>query len=114
MENIFNYKIYKNVYEAMISGRKSIEIRLLNEKSAKIQKGDKIHFSVLDSDEQLEVIVTNKYIFTNFSDLWKNKKIVLNSALDYSKEEFINLLKEIYGPEQVDNSKLVGIEFKVV
>ena len=35
---MFSYRIYENVYEVMISGKKHIEIRLLNEKSESIKK----------------------------------------------------------------------------
>ena len=111
MKNTFNYKIYQDVYDAMISGRKTIEMRLLNEKSEKIQKGDEIIFSVLDSDKTLTVEVTNKYIYDNVDDLWKHKNILLSSAIDNTKDEFINALNEIFGKEKVSNSKLIGIEF---
>lgn len=111
MKNTFNYKIYQNVYDAMISGKKNIEVRLLNEKSEKIQKGDEIIFTVLDGDKRLIVEVTNKYTFDSVDDLWKNKDVVLSSAINYTKDEFINALNEIYGEEKVANSKLIGIEF---
>lgn len=111
MKNTFNYKIYQNVYDAMISGNKTIEVRLLNEKSERIQKGDEIIFSVLDSNKTLIVEVTNKNIYDSVDDLWENKNIVLSSAIDYTKDEFIKVLNEIYGEEKVSNSKLIGIEF---
>lgn len=113
MKNTFNYKIYQNVYDAMISGRKNIEVRLLNEKSAKIKNGDEIIFSVPDSEKRLSVQVTNKYVFENVEELWKHRNIVLKSAIDYTKDEVENQLYEIFGKENVLNSKLVGIEFKI-
>lgn len=33
MGNSFDYRIYQSVYDAMVSSKKNIEIRLLNEKS---------------------------------------------------------------------------------
>lgn len=78
IKNVFNYKIYQNVYDAIISGKKNIEIRLLNEKSAKIKIGDEIKFSVLDTEKYLLVEVTNKYFFDNVEELWKNRYIVLS------------------------------------
>ena len=39
---MIEYKIYKNVYEEMLFGKKNMEFRLLNEKSQKIKIGDKI------------------------------------------------------------------------
>lgn len=113
MKNTFNYEIYHDVYDAMISGRKNIEARLLNEKSAQIKNGDEIIFSVPDSEKRLSVEVTNKYVFENVEELWKHKDIVLKSAIDYTKDEVENQLYEIFGKENVLNSKLVGIEFKI-
>lgn len=113
MKNNFNYNIYQSVYDAMISGKKNIEIRLLNEKSAKINISDTIKFSVVDSEKNLLVEVANKYIFNNIEELWKYKNIVLSSAIDYTKDEFESKLYEIFGKEKVLNSKIVGIEFKI-
>ncbi len=113
MKNSFNYKVYQNVYDAMISGEKSIEIRLLNEKSQKIQVGDEIRFSVVDSEKFLLVEVINKYIFEDVEELWKHKDVVLKSAINYTMDEFRNVLYEIFGKEAVLNSNLVGIEFKI-
>lgn len=112
MKNTFNYEIYQDVYDAMISGWKNIEVRLLNEKSAQIKNGDEIIFSVPDCEKRLSVEVTNKYVFKNVEELWKHGDIVLKSAIDYTKDEVENQLYEIFGKENVLNSKLVGIEFK--
>lgn len=37
----------------------------------------------------------------------------MKSAIDYTKDEVENQLYEIFGKENVLNSKLVGIEFKI-
>ena len=111
---MFEYRIYQSVYDAMISRKKNIEVRLYNEKSEKIKPGDKIKFKVLDSDKYLIVMVTNKYIFDNVEKLWENKDVVLKSSMELSKQEVINALYEIFGKEKVQNSKLVGIEFEIM
>jgi len=109
---MFEYRIYESVYDEIISGRKNIEIRLLNEKSSKIKIGDTIRFKVLDSDKYIIVEVINKYIYESIDDLWKNKDVVLNSSMDYTKDEFTKLMYKIFEKENVLNSKIVGIEFK--
>lgn len=53
---MIEYKIYKEVYDEILSGRKTIEFRLLNDKSDKIKIGDIINFSVLN-DEMLNLKV---------------------------------------------------------
>ena len=111
--NHFEYKIYDEVYCDIVLGKKTIEFRLLNDKSNSIKIGDEITFIVLDNEDKYIIVeVVNKYIFENIDDLWNHKE-VLNNALNYNKEEFINVFNNIFGKEKVDNSKIVGIEFKI-
>ena len=107
--NRFEYRIYDSVYEDMISGKKTIEFRLLNEKSASIKNGDEIKFEVVDNKfKSILVEVLDKYFYNDVDDLW-NKEISLKT---YSKEELKNLFYQIFGKEKVDSSKIVGIKFK--
>lgn len=114
LNNMIEYRIYPSVYDEMILGNKNVEIRLLNEKSEKIKIGDKIKFQVVDSDLYLIVEVTNKYIYLDVDELYENKDIVLNCVMNYTKEESVNALSQIFGKDKVLNSKLVGIEFKIL
>lgn len=111
--NSFEYKIYDDVYNDMVSGKKTIEIRLLNEKSDSIKLGDEIKFIVLDNEKKYVLVeVLNKYIYNDIEDLWNHKE-VLDNILNYTKENFINAFCNIFGKEKVLNSKIVGIEFKL-
>ena len=111
--NSFEYKIYDVVYDDMISGKKTIEFRLLNEKTESIKIGDEIKFKVLDHEDKYVLVeVLKKHIYENVEELWNHKEII-NNTLNYSKEEFINAFYNIFGKEKVENSKIVGIEFKV-
>lgn len=111
--NSFEYKIYNDVYNDMVSGKKTIEIRLLNEKSDSIKIGDEIKFIVLNDEEKYVLVeVLNKYIYNDIEDLWKHKE-VLENILNYTKEDFINAFRNIFGKDKVLNSKIVGIEFKI-
>ena len=92
--------------------KKTIEFRLLNDKSKSIKIGDKIKFIVLNSDKYLIVEVINKHIYNNLDELWNNKHI-LNNTLNYSKDEFVNTFNNIFGKDKVANSKIVGIEFEL-
>lgn len=109
----FEYKIYVDVYNDMASGKKTIEIRLLNEKSNSIKIGDEIKFVVLDNEEKYVLVeVLNKYIYNDIEDLWNHKE-VLENILNYSKEDFVNTFCNIFGKEKALNSKIVAIEFKI-
>lgn len=110
----FKYKIFNEVYDDMLSGKKTIEFRLLNDKSNSIQIGDKIKFIVVDNEEKYLIVeVIEKIIYNNFDDLW-NSKDVLNNTLNYTKEQFREVLKNIFGEENVKKSKIVGFKIKII
>ena len=97
----------------MVSGKKTIEFRLLNNKTESIKEGDEIQFKVLDNnDKYILVEVVSKYIYNDLEELW-NQKEILNNILNYSKDEFVSAFYSIFGKEKVDNSKIVGIKFKI-
>ena len=109
----YRYKIYKEVYEDMISGKKNIEYRLLNEKSDAIKKGDTIKFILVDNDEKYLITeVIDKIIYENVDELWQDKE-VLNNSLNLGRDGFINIMSEIFGKETFESSKIVGIKFKL-
>ena len=110
----FEYRIYEEVYNDMLSGKKTIEFRLLNEKSNNIQIEDKIKFIVADNEEKYLIAkVIDKYIYDTLEDLW-NDKDRLNNSLNYTKEEFIKAFNNIFGEENVSKSKIVGLKIKVL
>ncbi len=110
----FEYRIYEEVYNDMLSGKKTIEFRLLNEKSRNIQIGDKIKFIVADNEEKYLIAkVIDKYIYDTLEDLW-NDKDRLNNFLNYTKEEFIKAFNNIFDEENVSKSKIVGLKIKVL
>ena len=109
----FEYRIYDIVYNEIVSGKKTIEFRLLNDKTESIKNGDEVKFKVLDNEEKnILVEVINIYIYDSVEELWNHKELT-NNTLNYSKDEFINVFYSIFGKEKVENSKIVGIEFKV-
>ena len=110
----YEYRIYEEVYDDMLSGKKTIEFRLLNEKSSNIQIGDKIKFIVADNEEKYLIAkVIDKYIYDTLEAL-QNDKDRLNNYLNYTKEEFINAFNNIFGEENVSKSKIVGLKIKVL
>ena len=108
---IYDYKLIDNAYNLMLSKKKKIEVRLLKEKSLKIQIGDEIIFHHIDNpNKTIKTKVVNKEIFNNLDDLLKKNDInkILFGA---SKEELEKLLKEIYQDELLNN-KLVAFHLE--
>ena len=112
---MIEYRKYKNVYDDILQGKKNIEFRLLNEKSDKIKSGDKIKFKVLDNDNlYILTNVVEKFVFNNIDELWNHKDILSNNVLGYTKEKLVIVFYEIFGRENVINSKIVGIKFNII
>lgn len=77
---MIEYRIYKSVYDDMLSGKKNIEFRLLNEKPKRIKPGDKTKFKVLDNDNlYILTNVVEKIVFNNIDELWEHKEILSNN-----------------------------------
>lgn len=111
---MFEYKIYEEVYDAMFSGKKTIEFRLLNDKTEKIKIGDTIKFNVIDSEKYVLTEVLNKYTFDDIDDLWNHKELLSNNILNYNKEQLENKFYEIFGKDKILKTKIMGIEFKLL
>lgn len=110
----YRYKIYNDVYNDMISGKKTVEFRLLNEKSNSIKVGDIIKFLVADDENKyLLVRVIDKFIYDDLASVCESDEY-LNNNLDCSKEEFISLFNKIFGEDMVKNSKIVGFKIELI
>lgn len=109
----FKYRIYKEVYNDMLSEKKNIEFRLLNEKSESIKVGDTIKFIIIDDENKYLVTkVIDKFIYDDLDSLCDSDEY-LNNNLDCSKEEFVSLFNKIFGEENVRNSKIVGFKIEI-
>ena len=109
----YSYNIINDVYYWMLSGEKTIEVRLLKDKSEKIQINDYITFNNQDFEgKYIKTQVINKGIYNNVDELLKNNDID-KMMPKHTKEELIELLNEIYGDNLIDG-KLVAFEFVVL
>ena len=109
----YNYMIFEEVYKDMLSGKKTVEFRLLNETSSSIQIGDCIKFTVLNNEEKYLITeVIDKLIYNNLNELW-NSLDVLNNSLNYTKEEFTEAFNNIFGEDNVKKSKIVGFKIRI-
>ena len=107
----YTYNILDEVYYWMLSRQKNVEVRILKEKSEKIQSGDYITFNNQDHKGKfIKVKVTNKNIYDNVDELLKAYDI--NRMMpNHTEDELKQLLKDIY-KESLINGKLVAFEFE--
>ena len=67
---IFNMKLSPKPYDMIASGKKSIELRLLDEKRSQIKVGDIIVFTQSFSGESVTVKVLALHKFSSFKELY--------------------------------------------
>ncbi len=109
----YTYNILNEIYYFILSGMKTIEVRLLNEKSENILINDYIIFNNIDdNDRYIKTKVIKKVIYNNFSDLIINNDV--NKIMpNHTADELKDLLFEIYA-ERLNNYKIIAFEFQYI
>ena len=102
-------------FEMIRSGRKTIELRLYDEKRRKLQPGDIIIFSNTScAEQQITAAVKKLHIFDSFTDLYKALPLeqcgyLPNEAETASPEDML----VYYSMEKQLQHGVVGIEIQV-
>lgn len=110
-------KHYLNLREepfALIkSGRKTIEMRLSDEKRKVIQIGDEIEFTNESTLEKVTAKVLNLYRFKDFEELYAYFD---KSKLGYASNEVAlpSDMNKYYSDERIKEFGVLGIEIKLI
>lgn len=101
-----------NPFKAISEGRKTIEMRLFDEKRRLINAGDQIVFTNVDNENQkITVKVIGLHKFNSFDELYKNLPLL---KCGYTKENIHNAKPEdmelYYSPEKQKLYGVLGIE----
>jgi ASC-1-like (ASCH) protein len=101
-------------FDKIKSGKKTIEIRLYDEKRRGVKVGDTIVFSKLPKkEEKIKVEVVGISIFKSFYDLFSNfDKSKFGHDQTLSIQDQINLQREHYTSEEERQHGVVGIHIK--
>ena len=98
-------------FAMMRDGRKTIELRLFDEKRQKIKAGDSIVFSETVTGEKLRVRVEKLYRFDSFDELYKALPLL---RCGYTEETVADAkpsdMEEYYSAEEQKMYGVVGIE----
>ena len=109
-------KLKKAPFLMIESGKKTIELRLYDEKRQQISVGDEIEFSCVDGIERcLQRKVIALHIFDSFADLYKALPLLkcgytetdLSSASPSDMEQY-------YSKEEQSRFGIVGIEMESI
>ena len=77
-------RLSARAFDLIKSGKKTVELRLFDEKRKKINVGDKIIFTEENSGEKISVTVKNLYVSGSFKDLYR---CFDKSELGYAENE---------------------------
>lgn len=108
---IHNMNLQNTPFEKIKSGKKTVEMRLYDEKRQWILSGDTIEFTNESNNEKLYCKVCSIYTFKDFKELYKffDKKV-----LGYSEEEKASHkdMLQYYSKKDIKENGTVGIVIK--
>lgn len=102
-------------FKLIASGKKTIELRLYDEKRQKIKVGDKIKFTNTENSATLLAEVLALYLFKNFEELYRSLPL---SDCGYTDERLKSAshkdMEAYYTPERQKLYGVVGIKIKLI
>lgn len=99
-----------NYFEAMKNGRKTVELRLLDEKRKQLKSGNIITFcKEPERIEQFDTIVTDLTIYENINDALKNIPISLLAPSTIDATQYLNDFLKFYNKEKLAKYKILAI-----
>ncbi len=106
-------KLKDKPFKMIKSGKKTIEMRLYDEKRRKIKVNDFIEFTCESNHEKLLTKVIKLHVFDSFDELYKHFDKV---SLGYEKNEKCNPcdMEKYYSKEDQQKNKVVAIEIKLI
>ena len=106
-------QLHQGPFDAIKSGKKTIEMRLNDERRKELRVGDVIEFTNRVTLEKLEVSVENIYYFDTFEELYKYFDKI---SLGYKEDEIPNPkdMDIYYSKEQQEKYGVIAIKITVV
>ena len=108
---IHNMKLQKEPFKMINSNKKTIELRLFDEKRQQIKVGDKIIFTNTSNGKTIIRTVLNLHLFDSFDELYQNLPLL---ACGYTTENIVTAspkdMEKYYSKEEQKKYGVVGIE----
>ena len=100
-------------FKSISSGKKTIEMRLYDEKRAKVKVGDEIEFNNTATRQKIKCIVVKLTRCKDFHELYSNFD---KTEIGYAENETANAedMYAFYSPEQIKKYGVLAIEIKVI
>lgn len=105
--------LYGEYFNSIKEGKKTVEVRLNDEKRRKIRIGDTLEFiKVPEQDETIKVQVTNLKTYNTFQAMYEDIPFQDFDCEGWSMKEMIEGTYEIYSPEQEKEWGTLAIKIK--
>ncbi len=107
-------KLQNSPFRKIQKGKKTIELRLYDEKRQKVKVGDQIEFMNLeDRSQKIVTEVKALHLFDSFEEMFRS---LPGSAMGFNKGEIPNpkVMEAYYSPEEQALYGVVGIELSLV
>ena len=106
-------KLHSAPFEMIKSGKKTIELRLYDEKRRKIKVGDEIIFTNTVTGETLSRAVKDIHKFRSFYELYKSLPLLKCGYVEDDIEKALpSDMEQYYSQEEQDKYGVVGIELR--
>ena len=106
-----NMKLQPSPFEMIKSGKKTIELRLYDEKRKLIKPGDAIIFTNVSTGEELKKTVLKLHLFESFAELYNSLPLL---KCGYTEDDVENAdpadMEQYYSREEQAKCGVVGIE----
>lgn len=113
--NLHNMNLNPSPFEMIRSGRKTIELRLLDEKRQQIKVGDGIVFTNTLTKETLSAAVVGLHKFASFDELYDNLPLL---KCGYTEEDIGEAnprdMEQYYSLAEQKKYGVVGIELIII
>ena len=105
----------EDIFEVVKYGTKTVEVRVNDEKRRKLKIGDNITFLKRPDDiEKMDAVIEDLVYYKDFNELVLDYTMAELYLKDYSKGDFINLLKRFYSDDEINKYGVVAIKFKII
>ena len=119
MVTVHEMKLNKKPFFEMLQGKKTVELRLNDEKRQQIKRAEYISFTLKAEDDDgglnlivAEVIALHK--FNSFAELFETDLKVKSGFGDCTKDEAVQKMREYYSEDEERKYGVLGIELEVV
>lgn len=104
-----------DIFDIVKEGKKDIEVRLNDSKRRTLKIGDGLIFLKRpNDDEEIKAIVTSLDYYADFSSLVNNYDMERLYLDNYTKKEWLKLMRRFYSEEDEVKWGVVAITFKKI